>query len=76
MTDDFAGHLTLEHRTGGSRDLISFLDEPVANRHNMRRIPHSSHSGSHMGRGTGTLRPRRANMHFRYENFFVVLSML
>ncbi|KAL3289649.1 hypothetical protein HHI36_023058 [Cryptolaemus montrouzieri] len=68
MTDDFAGHLTLEHRTG-PRDLISFLDDPVVgNRHNMRRIPHSSHSGPHMGRGTGTLRPRRTNMHFSVFN--------
>ncbi|XP_045482032.1 E3 ubiquitin-protein ligase KCMF1-like isoform X2 [Harmonia axyridis] len=67
MTDDFAGHLTLEHRTG-PRDLISFLDEPVANRHNMRRIPHPSHSGSHIGRGSGTLRPRRSNMHFSVFN--------
>lgn len=25
VTDDFGGHLTLEHRTGGPRDLISFL---------------------------------------------------
>ncbi|KAK9889302.1 hypothetical protein WA026_004583 [Henosepilachna vigintioctopunctata] len=67
MTDDFAGHLTLEHRTG-PRDLISFLDEPIGNRHNMRRIPHSSHTGPHMGRGSGTLRPRRTNMHFSVFN--------
>ncbi|ENN76872.1 hypothetical protein YQE_06713, partial [Dendroctonus ponderosae] len=62
MTDDFAGHLTLEHRSG-PRDLISFLDEPVAARHNVRRMPHtSSHSGT--GRGASSLRPRRSNMHF------------
>ena len=24
MTDDFAAHLTLDHRSGGPRDLISF----------------------------------------------------
>ena len=29
VTDDFLGHLNLEHRNGGgTRDLISFLDEP------------------------------------------------
>ncbi|XP_063928531.1 E3 ubiquitin-protein ligase KCMF1-like isoform X2 [Zophobas morio] len=60
MTDDFAGHLTLEHRTG-PRDLISFLDEPVGTRHNVRRIPHNA---THMGRGAAALRPRRSNMHF------------
>lgn len=66
MTDDFAGHLTLEHRTG-PRDVISFLDEPVGTRHNVRRIPHnSSHATTHMGRGAAALRPRRSNMHFRY----------
>ncbi|KAJ8923837.1 hypothetical protein NQ315_010419 [Exocentrus adspersus] len=64
MTDDFAGHLTLEHRTG-PRDLISFLDEPVNARQNVRRIPHhSSHATTHMGRGAAALRPRRSNMHF------------
>lgn len=68
ITDDFAGHLTLEHRSG-PRDLISFLDEPnLGSRHNMRRVPHSSLSGSHIGRGSGTVRPRRANMHFSVFN--------
>lgn len=64
MTDDFAGHLTLEHRTG-PRDLISFLDEPVATRvHSVRRIPHTSHLGS--GRSaTRSGRAQRSNMHFR-----------
>lgn len=57
VTDDFAGHLTLEHRSG-PRDLISFLDEPAAIRHGgVRRIPHS-------GRTLGGPRSRRANMHF------------
>ncbi len=33
LTEDFQGHLNLEHRAGaggggGARDLISFLDEP------------------------------------------------
>ncbi|XP_025831208.1 E3 ubiquitin-protein ligase KCMF1-like isoform X2 [Agrilus planipennis] len=62
MTDDFAGHLMLEHRTG-PRDLISFLDEPVGrthSAHNMRRIPHHLSSG----RGGQCSRPRRSNMHF------------
>ncbi|KAJ8982803.1 hypothetical protein NQ317_010424 [Molorchus minor] len=64
MTDDFAGHLSLEHRTG-PRDLISFLDEPVGTRHNVRRIPHNTtHTATHMGRGAAALRPRRSNMHF------------
>ncbi|XP_024891262.1 E3 ubiquitin-protein ligase KCMF1-like, partial [Temnothorax curvispinosus] len=56
VTDDFAGHLTLEHRSG-PRDLISFLDEPTASRHGVRRIPHPS-------RAVGAPRGRRSNMHF------------
>ncbi|CAG2053364.1 unnamed protein product [Timema podura] len=56
VTDDFAGHLTLEHRSG-PRDLISFLDEPAGSRHGVRRIPHSS-------RGVSGPRARRSNMHF------------
>ncbi|KAL2715644.1 E3 ubiquitin-protein ligase KCMF1-like isoform X1 [Vespula squamosa] len=56
VTDDFAGHLTLEHRSG-PRDLISLLDEPASSRHGVRRIPHPS-------RGVGGQRPRRSNMHF------------
>lgn len=63
MTDDFAGHLTLEHRTG-PRDLISFLDEPVASRHSVRRIPHSTHLPRGAGAAQST-RARRSNMHFR-----------
>ncbi|XP_050556251.1 E3 ubiquitin-protein ligase KCMF1 isoform X2 [Spodoptera frugiperda] len=55
VTDDFAGHLTLEHRTG-PRDLISFLDEPSGIRHGgVRRTPHS---------GRGVSRARRTNMQF------------
>ncbi|KAL0270334.1 UNVERIFIED_CONTAM: hypothetical protein PYX00_007784 [Menopon gallinae] len=56
VTDDFAGHLTLEHRSG-PRDLISFLDEPATSRHGVRRIPHPS-------RGVSGTRTRRTNMHF------------
>lgn len=56
VTDDFAGHLTLEHRSG-PRDLISFLDEPATSRHGVRRIPHPS-------RGVAGPRSRRSNMHF------------
>ncbi|CAG4965871.1 unnamed protein product [Parnassius apollo] len=55
VTDDFAGHLTLEHRTG-PRDLISFLDEPSGIRHGgVRRMPPS---------GRGVSRARRSNMQF------------
>ncbi|XP_026332175.1 E3 ubiquitin-protein ligase Kcmf1 isoform X5 [Hyposmocoma kahamanoa] len=55
VTDDFAGHLTLEHRTG-PRDLISFLDEPSGIRHGgVRRMPHSNR---------GVSRARRTNMQF------------
>ncbi|XP_050069446.1 E3 ubiquitin-protein ligase KCMF1 [Anopheles maculipalpis] len=57
VTDDFARHLSLEHRSV-SRDLISFLDEPSAIRHGgVRRMPHS-------GRALGGPRSRRSNMHF------------
>lgn len=58
VTDDFAGHLTLEHRTG-PRDLISFLDEPSGIRHGgVRRMQHT---------GRGVTRARRTNMQFRYR---------
>ncbi|XP_076242305.1 E3 ubiquitin-protein ligase KCMF1 isoform X2 [Calliopsis andreniformis] len=53
LTDDFAGHFSLEHRSG-PRDLISFLDEPTASRHNSRRIPHTS-------RGISGTRPRSSS---------------
>ncbi|XP_037036124.1 E3 ubiquitin-protein ligase KCMF1-like [Bradysia coprophila] len=57
VTEDFAGHLNVEHRNG-SRDLISFLDEPSSIRHGgVRRAPHS-------GRSIGGPRSRRSNMHF------------
>uniref|UniRef100_A0A8D8ZYF1 RING-type E3 ubiquitin transferase n=1 Tax=Cacopsylla melanoneura TaxID=428564 RepID=A0A8D8ZYF1_9HEMI len=57
ITDDFASHLSLEHRSG-PRDLISFLDEPSGSRHSVRRIPHPT-------RGVGSSRNRnRSNMHF------------
>lgn len=57
VTDDFAGHLTLEHRTG-PRDLMSFLDEPSAIRHGgVRRIT--------SGRGlSGPRSARRSHMNF------------
>lgn len=58
LTEDFSGHLALEHRPT-PRDLISFLDEPTGTRHSVRRLPHST-------RGIGSSRPRRSNMHFRY----------
>lgn len=56
VTEDFAGHLTLEHRSG-PRDLMSFLDESASTRPNVRRMPHPS-------RGVGGPRTRRTNMHF------------
>jgi len=60
VTDDFAGHLTLEHRSG-PRDLISFLDEPSASRHGVRRIPHPS-------RAVGAPRARRYVMKLHVLN--------
>ncbi|KAJ8285444.1 hypothetical protein GJAV_G00026850 [Gymnothorax javanicus] len=50
VTDDFAAHLTLEHRA--PRDLISFCGV----RHVRRMF--------HPGRGLGGPRARRSNMHF------------
>ncbi|KAL5233964.1 hypothetical protein ACI65C_001374 [Semiaphis heraclei] len=60
LTDDFSVHLQMQHRASPSvpRDLISFLDEPVA-RHSVRRIPQSA-------RGMGSTRVRRA-INFRYR---------
>lgn len=52
MTDDFAGHLSLEHRSG-PRDLISFLDEPTSSRYSGRRVQ------LHQSRVLGGSRPRR-----------------
>lgn len=67
VTDDFSGHLTLEHRTG-PRDLISFLDEPSAIRHGgVRRMPHT-------GRALGGPRPRRSNMHLSSSSGLSALS--
>ncbi|XP_076650986.1 E3 ubiquitin-protein ligase KCMF1 isoform X2 [Halictus rubicundus] len=56
VTDDFAAHLSLEHRSG-PRDLISFLDEPASSRHSGRRVQlHQSRvlSGPRPRRGGGT----------------------
>ncbi|KAM8932229.1 E3 ubiquitin-protein ligase KCMF1 [Lycaon pictus] len=52
VTDDFAAHLTLEHRA--PRDLI--YDESSGVRHVRRMF--------HPGRGLGGPRARRSNMHF------------
>ncbi|XP_076035643.1 E3 ubiquitin-protein ligase KCMF1-like isoform X2 [Oratosquilla oratoria] len=52
VTDDFAAHLTLDHRSGAPRD----LDEPSGSRHGVRRIPHQ---GRGIGRGVA-----RRNMPF------------
>ncbi|XP_014295908.1 E3 ubiquitin-protein ligase KCMF1 isoform X1 [Microplitis demolitor] len=62
VTDDFANHLTTEHRSG-PRDLISLLDEPTSSRHGPRRIPHSS-------RGAGGQRTRRDDRTFRSNMLF------
>lgn len=56
VTDDFAAHLTLEHRAP-SRDIL--YDEPGAARH-VRRLFHPAVSGSR----PRPPRPRAANMHF------------
>ncbi|XP_078033630.1 E3 ubiquitin-protein ligase KCMF1 [Augochlora pura] len=56
VTDDFAAHLSLEHRSG-PRDLISFLDEPSSARPSGRRVQ------LHQSRVLGGPRPRRS-MHF------------
>ncbi|XP_031847287.1 E3 ubiquitin-protein ligase KCMF1 isoform X2 [Nomia melanderi] len=53
VTDDFAGHLSLEHRSG-PRDLISFLDEPTSSRYSGRRVQ------LHQSRVLGGSRPRRS----------------
>jgi hypothetical protein len=53
VTDDFAAHLTLEHRA--PRD---FQDEPLGGIRHVRRIPHPS-------RGMGGGRTRRTTMHFQ-----------
>ncbi|XP_061171353.1 E3 ubiquitin-protein ligase KCMF1-like isoform X1 [Saccostrea echinata] len=50
VTDDFAEHLSIQHRTPRE------FDEPAGIRH-VRRIPHP-------GRGVSGTRTRRANMHF------------
>lgn len=60
VTDDFAAHLMLEHRS--PRD----LDEPASSRQ-VRRIPHP-------GRGVGATRTRRANMHFSSSGGLTSLS--
>jgi len=56
VTDDFLGHLNLEHRNGGgTRDLISFLDEPggMHRQGAVRRIAH----------GRGSLSSHRTRRH-------------
>uniref|UniRef100_A0A069DUC0 RING-type E3 ubiquitin transferase n=1 Tax=Panstrongylus megistus TaxID=65343 RepID=A0A069DUC0_9HEMI len=65
VTDDFAGHLTLEHRNP-SRDLISFLDEPQS-RHGVRRIPAPSSRSI-------SSRARRSNMHFSSSGALASIS--
>ncbi|AWP07452.1 putative E3 ubiquitin-protein ligase KCMF1-like [Scophthalmus maximus] len=72
VTDDFAAHLTLEHRA--PRDLISFSSSsPISTDITMSspNFPHDESSGVrhvrrmfHPGRGLGGPRARRSNMHF------------
>uniref|UniRef100_A0A1A9V0A4 RING-type E3 ubiquitin transferase n=1 Tax=Glossina austeni TaxID=7395 RepID=A0A1A9V0A4_GLOAU len=67
VTDDFAGHLSLAHRSG-PRELILFLDEPSAIRRGsgVRRIP---------GRSMGEVpSARRSNTHFSSSNGRSALS--
>ncbi|KAF6216794.1 hypothetical protein GE061_001144 [Apolygus lucorum] len=68
VTDDFAGHLAMEHRNP-SRDLISFLDEPQ-NRHSVgvhRSIPAPSTRSM-------SSRARRSNMHFNSSGALASIS--
>uniref|UniRef100_A0A1A9VDC2 RING-type E3 ubiquitin transferase n=1 Tax=Glossina austeni TaxID=7395 RepID=A0A1A9VDC2_GLOAU len=67
VPDEFAGHLSLVHRTG-PRELILFLDEPSAIRRGggVRCFP-----GRTMG---GVLCARRSNMHFSSSSGLSVLS--
>lgn len=65
VTDDFAGHLTLEHRNP-TRDLISFLDEP-SSRHGVRRVPPPA------SRGIAT-RARRSNINFSSSGTLASIS--
>lgn len=64
VTDDFAAHLTMEHRSGGSGVVgphtgASLREEDVGGvgRGVSRRIPHPT-------RGSSGPRSRRPNMHF------------
>lgn len=57
VTDDFAAHLTLEHRAPSRPDIL--YDEPPPVRH-VRRLFHPAVSGSR----PRPPRPRAANMHF------------
>lgn len=43
VTDDFAAHLTLDHRSGAPRD----LDESSSSRHGVRRMPHQTRGRGH-----------------------------
>ncbi|XP_064466105.1 E3 ubiquitin-protein ligase KCMF1-like [Ornithodoros turicata] len=61
VTEDFAAHLSLEHRS--SRD----LDEPSGSRH-VRRIPHPA------GRGMSSARARRSQMQFSSTGGLSALS--
>ncbi|RWS31039.1 E3 ubiquitin-protein ligase KCMF1-like isoform X1 [Leptotrombidium deliense] len=64
VTDDFATHLTLEHRS--PRELISFLAKPQSSSRG-RRVPHPS-------RGMNSARARRTQMHFSSSSGLSSLS--
>ncbi|KAH8278383.1 hypothetical protein KR018_001467, partial [Drosophila ironensis] len=88
VTDDFAGHLTLEHRQG-PRELISFLISFCkTNHHHQKKNPHTPtiqydepsairHGGGVRripGRTLGGPRTRRSNMHFSSSSGLSALS--
>ncbi|XP_044741393.1 E3 ubiquitin-protein ligase KCMF1-like isoform X2 [Chrysoperla carnea] len=84
ITDDLAGHLAVEHRTGGGtgsggpRDLISFLDDPSATgapaSASSAAARHGMRRTTHGPRGVAGARARRSNMHFNSSGGLSSLS--
>ena len=71
VTDEFAAHLTLEHRA--PRD----FDEPMSGIRHVRRIPHPSRGGGGGGGSSGSSRARgRTNMQFHSNATAAALSGL
>ncbi|XP_078669441.1 E3 ubiquitin-protein ligase KCMF1-like isoform X1 [Branchiostoma floridae x Branchiostoma belcheri] len=62
VTDDFAAHLTLEHRS--PRDLASIQTFSLTGEHDDASSARHVRRMFHPGRGMGGARARRANMHF------------